>query len=168
MMSDTPSASGHNPTFAPRPDDKAALETGCAFAPRFDEKGLIPCITTDADTGEVLMFAYMNDLSLAKTIETGMVHYWSRSRGKLWLKGESSGMTQQVVELLTDCDQDCLVARVRIGESHDGSARASCHVGYRNCFYRAVEGVGEGEVGDPPKLRTVQEKVFDPEKVYGK
>ena len=152
--------------FAPRPADKAELETGADFAPKFDEQGMIPCIATDAETGEVLMFAYMNELSLAKTIETGMVHYWSRSRGKLWLKGESSGMTQRVVQLLTDCDQDCIVARVRIGTSTDGSAAASCHVGYRNCFYREVEGVGEVDRGTP-KLRTVQEPVFDPERVYG-
>ena len=154
-------------TFAKRPADKKQLEQGAAFAPKFDEHGLIPCITTHADTGEVLMFAYMNELSLAKTIETGLVHYWSRSRGKLWLKGESSGMTQQVVQLLTDCDQDALVARVTLGKSTSGGGvQASCHVGYPNCFYREVP-VGIGEDGKL-ELKTIAEKVFDPDEVYGK
>ena len=152
--------------FSPRPDDKKLLEEGDAFAPKFDDNGLIPCITTHADTGEVLMFAYMNELSLAKTIETGMVHYWSRSRGKLWLKGESSGMTQKVVQLLTDCDQDALVARVTIGKATKGGVQASCHVGYPNCFYRAVP-TGLGETDQPAKMTTVAEKVYDPDEVYG-
>ncbi len=156
------------PYFAPRPDDKKQLEEGNAFSPKFDEHGLIPCITTHADTGEVLMFAYMNELSLAKTIETGLVHYWSRSRGKLWLKGESSGMSQHVVQLLTDCDQDALVARVKIGKSTaGGGVQASCHVGYPNCFYRAVP-TGIGEARGPVKLMTIAEKVYDPDQVYGK
>ncbi|MFI4862230.1 MAG: phosphoribosyl-AMP cyclohydrolase [Phycisphaerales bacterium JB063] len=155
-----------NNTFPDRPADKKRLEEGDTFAPKFDEHGLIPCITTHADTGEVLMFAYMNALSLQKTIETGLVHYWSRSRGKLWLKGESSGMSQHVVELLTDCDQDALVARVTIGKATKGGVQASCHVGYPNCFYRAIPtGVGEG--ADVPKLETVAEKVYDPDEVYG-
>ncbi|MEM0915437.1 MAG: phosphoribosyl-AMP cyclohydrolase [Planctomycetota bacterium] len=155
------------PVFAPRPADKHELEaTDAPFAPKFDEHGLIPCITTDAATGEVLMFAFMNDLALAKTIETGMVHYWSRSRGKLWLKGESSGMTQKVVELLTDCDQDVVQARVEVGTSHDGSAAASCHVGYRNCFYRAIP-TGQAPTDHGPTMSAVQEPVYDPEKVYG-
>lgn len=152
--------------FTARPDDKKQLEEGDRFAPKFDDNGLIPCITTHAETGEVLMFAYMNELSLAKTIETGMVHYWSRSRGKLWLKGESSGMTQKVVELLTDCDQDALVARVTVGAAKQGGAQASCHVGYPNCFYRAVP-TGIGDTDTPVKLKTVAEKVFDPDEVYG-
>jgi len=152
--------------FSPRPDDKPTLEEGDGFSPKFDDNGLIPCITTHAETGEVLMFAYMNDLSLAKTIETGMVHYWSRSRGKLWLKGESSGMTQQVVQLLTDCDQDALVARVTVGKATKGGVQASCHVGYPNCFYRAVP-TGVGETNGPVKLSVVSEKVFDPYEVYG-
>ncbi len=151
--------------FAPR-SDKSLLETGPDFAPKFDEHGLIPCITQHADTGEVLMFAFMNDLSLAKTIETGLVHYWSRSRGKLWLKGESSGMTQTVVQLLTDCDQDCLVARVTLGTSTSGGVEASCHVGYRNCFYRSVR-TGALPSDGPVQLAVVGEKVFDPEQVYG-
>ena len=154
--------------FSTRPEDKKALEQGAGFAPKFDEHGLIPCITTHAETGEVLMFAYMNELSLAKTIETGMVHYWSRSRGKLWLKGESSGMTQKVVQLLTDCDQDALVARVVVGKSTSGGGvQASCHVGYPNCFYRAIP-TGIGETNEPVHMSVVAEKVFDPDEVYGK
>jgi phosphoribosyl-AMP cyclohydrolase len=152
--------------FTERPADKKQLEEGEGFSPKFDDNGLIPCITTHAETGEVLMFAYMNELSLAKTIETGMVHYWSRSRGKLWLKGESSGMTQKVVELLTDCDQDAIVAKVTIGKATAGGVQASCHVGYPNCFYRAVP-TGVGETDQPVKLKTVAEKVFDPDEVYG-
>lgn len=148
-----------------RRGDKHTLEHGETFTPKFDEHGLIPCIAQDAASGEVLMFAFMNELSLRKTIETGMVHYWSRSRGKLWLKGESSGMTQKVVELLTDCDQDCLVARVTIGASTVGGAEASCHVGYRNCFYRAVQLGPIGEAG--AQMTTVQQPMYDPKQVYG-
>ena len=153
--------------FTDRPADKTALEQGTGFAPKFDEHGLIPCITTHAETGEVLMFAYMNELSLAKTIETGMVHYWSRSRGKLWLKGESSGMTQKVEQLLTDCDQDAIVAKVTIGKATSGGAQASCHVGYPNCFYRAIP-TGIGETNEPVQMSVIAEKVFDPDEVYGK
>ncbi|MEM6331842.1 MAG: phosphoribosyl-AMP cyclohydrolase [Planctomycetota bacterium] len=100
-------------------------------------------------------------------METGMIHYWSRSRGKLWLKSESSGMTQKVVELLTDCDQDVVQARVEIGTSHDGSAAASYHVGYRNCFYRAIP-TGAAPSAEGLKMSAVQKPVYDPEKVYGK
>ena len=153
--------------FTDRPENKKALEEGAGFSPKFDEHGLIPCITTHAETGEVLMFAFMNELSLAKTIETGMVHYWSRSRGKLWLKGESSGMTQKVVELLTDCDQDALVARVTIGKATKGGVQASCHVGYPNCFYRAIP-TGVGETNEPVQMSVITEKVYDPDEVYGK
>ncbi|MEM9345667.1 MAG: phosphoribosyl-AMP cyclohydrolase [Planctomycetota bacterium] len=153
--------------FTPRPAGKKDLEEGEGFSPKFDEHGLIPCITTHAETGEVLMFAFMNELSLAKTIETGMVHYWSRSRGKLWLKGESSGMTQKVVELLTDCDQDALVARVTLGKATKGGAQASCHVGYPNCFYRSIP-TGIGETNEPVQMSVINEKVYDPDEVYGK
>ncbi len=151
--------------FAPRGDTRQ-LEEGPDFAPRFDADGLIPCITTHADTGEVLMFAFMNDLALSRTIETGYVHYWSRSRQKLWKKGESSGMTQKVVQMLTDCDQDCIVVRVTLGAAATGDS-ASCHVGYRNCFYREVS-VGSVPEAGPVQLRLTQEKVYDPDAVYGK
>ena len=157
---DTPTA------FAERPADKRALELGSAFAPKFDEHGLIPCVTQHADTREVLMFAFMNAESLAATIDTGFVHYWSRSRRKLWRKGEKSGMSQAVVELRTDCDQDVVLAKVRVGAATaegSGGVQASCHVGFPGCFYRAVS---SGSAG--PELAVVEEPVFDPEAVYGR
>ena len=141
------------------------LEEGTTLTPRFDANGMIPCISQDAETGAVLMFAFMNELSLRKTIETGQVHFWSRSRGKLWLKGESSGMTQHVVELRLDCDQDCVLARVRVGGSSATGVAASCHNGYSNCFYRRVENVGATSAEHGPE--TTETKVFDPDQVYG-
>jgi len=152
--------------FAHRGDNKQ-IESGDDFAPKFDEQGLIPCITTHAETGEVLMFAYMNDLALTETIRTGYVHYWSRSRGKLWKKGESSGMSQKVTQMLTDCDQDCIVVKAVVGAATtDPNTQASCHVGYRNCFYREVPTGSLPEDGTL-KLGTVQELVYDPDVVYG-
>lgn len=139
--------------------DKSDLELGANFAPKFDEHGLIPCIAQHADTGQVLMFAYMNRDSLLKTIETGEVHYWSRSRGKLWKKGESSGMVQQVRGLYVDCDQDCLIARVVIGDPAT-TPQAACHTGYKSCFYRQIRPDGSLQYVE-------EEKAFDPDKVYG-
>ncbi len=101
--------------------------------PKFDAAGLLGAIVQDSQTGEVLMFAFMNEEALAKTQETGLAHFWSRSRGKLWLKGESSGNTLEVVEMLVDCDQDSLVLKVR-------PAGPACHTGARSCFYRSVSG----------------------------
>ncbi|MCR9220781.1 MAG: phosphoribosyl-AMP cyclohydrolase [Alphaproteobacteria bacterium] len=112
---------------------RTALETGAVFAPRFDADGLIPAIAQDAATGEVLMLAYMNADALARTLETGEAHYWSRSRREIWRKGATSGQIQRVEELRTDCDQDALLLRVTVGG--DGGC---CHVGYRACFYRRV------------------------------
>jgi phosphoribosyl-AMP cyclohydrolase len=109
-------------------------EEGEVFAPRFSADGLIVCVTTDATKGDVLMVAYMNAEALDKTLASGIMHYWSRSRGKLWRKGESSGQVQTLVELKVDCDQDALLARVTVGG--DGGA---CHTGRRSCFYRRVE-----------------------------
>jgi phosphoribosyl-AMP cyclohydrolase len=147
------------PAF-PEPENKSALEEGTAFTPNFDAHGLLPAIVTDASTGEVLMFAYMNDEALARTIETGEAHFWSRSRGKLWRKGETSGNSQRVVEMRTDCDQDALWLKVEM----TGKA-AACHTGRKTCFYRAVP------VGETPAkgltLRWVDaERQFDPENVY--
>lgn len=118
--------------FSPR-GDKAELEEGSGFSPKFDAAGLITVVTTDAETGEILMVAYMNEEALTKTIETGEAWYWSRSRGELWHKGDTSGQLQTVVEMLTDCDQDTIQLRVKVGG--DGGC---CHVGYRSCFYRRV------------------------------
>jgi phosphoribosyl-AMP cyclohydrolase len=135
------------------------VEEGQDLAPKFDEHGLIPCITTAAKTGEVLMLGYMNEEALKKTIETGEAHYWSRSRKVLWHKGASSGLVQKVVEMRIDDDQDAVWLRVEI------PGDASCHVGYRSCFYRSVP------VGDGDAVRALQfeesEKSFDPKKVYG-
>lgn len=122
---------------------KEALETGTAFTPRFDADGLMPAIVTEAATGEVLMVAYMNSTALGLTLKTGEAHFWSRSRKKLWLKGETSGNKLRVVEMLTDCDQDTLVVKVDIG----GDAVA-CHTGRKSCFYRRVQGSASGEIGD--------------------
>ena len=144
------------------------LELGDTLAPRFGADGMIPCISQDADTGRVLMFAFMNELALQKTIETGRVHFWSRSRGKLWLKGESSGMTQHVVELRLDCDQDCVLARVRVGGNKVDGTPASCHNGFAGCFYRRVTGVGDGAgAADAAGLETTEARVIDPDAVYG-
>lgn len=109
-------------------------EEGLAFLPKFGGDGLITCVTIDAGDGAVLMVAHMNAEALQKTLDSGIVHYWSRSRGQLWRKGDTSGQTQSLVELLVDCDQDALVARVNVGG--DGGA---CHTGRRSCFYRKVE-----------------------------
>jgi phosphoribosyl-AMP cyclohydrolase len=121
-----------DPLF-PAPESKTASEESTVFAPRFGEDGLLPVVVTSAKTGEVLMFAYMNDEALARTIETGEAHFWSRSRGRLWRKGEESGNTQRVVEIRTDCDQDAIWLRVE-----GKGAETACHTGRRSCFYRAV------------------------------
>ena len=110
-----------------------ALERGSEIAPRFDANGLIAAIAQDADTGEVLMFAWMNAQALRLTLDTGVAHYWSRSRGSLWKKGETSGQLQLVEEIRIDCDQDAVLLKVR--PQGDGGA---CHVGFRSCFYRVV------------------------------
>ena len=127
--------------------DKKTLETGTVFAPRFDADGLIPAIAQDAETGEVLMMAYMNADALARTLESGEAHYWSRSRNELWHKGATSGQIQTVVELRTDCDQDTILMKVRA--NGDGGC---CHVGYRNCFYRRAVDTARLEDPDVAKL----------------
>lgn len=120
--------------FPPPPADAHALERGQVLSPRFDAQGLVAAVAQHAETGEVLMLAWMNAEALSATLETGEAHYWSRSRGALWRKGESSGQVQQVVELRVDCDQDAVLLRVR--PQGDGGA---CHVGFRSCFYRVAE-----------------------------
>lgn len=118
--------------------DKIALETGADFTPRFDSNGLLTAVVTDADDGELLMVAFMNAEALALTLETGLAHYWSRSRNALWKKGETSGNMQRVIELRTDCDQDAVWLKVRVS-GHD----ATCHTGKRSCFYR-IAGLKDG------------------------
>lgn len=120
------------PVFASR-GSKADIEAGLEFQPKFDADGLIPAIVTDAGTGEALMFAFMNAEAVALTIETGVAHFWSRSRAALWKKGAESGNMFNVVEMRTDCDQDVLWLRVSVeGDGH------ACHTGRRSCFYRLV------------------------------
>lgn len=133
-----------------RPED----EEGFRFAPRFDRHGLIPAIVTDIADGRVLMFAFMNAEALRLTVETGLVHFWSRSRRSLWCKGETSGETLRAIEILTDCDQD--VMQVKAEPQGRGGA---CHTGRRSCFYRRLR-AGKLETIDPDRL-------FDPVAVYG-
>ena len=128
-----------SPAFAPR-GSKQEIEEGSAFAPKFDGDGLIVCITTEVESGDILMVAYMNREALALTAETGVAHYWSRSRNELWRKGDTSGQVQTVVEMRTDCDQDAILLKVRAGG--DGKA---CHTGRRSCFYRRVEKDAAGQ-----------------------
>ena len=131
------------------------IEVGKGFTPKFDSDGLIPAIAQDSETGQVLMVDYMNDESLALTIKRGRAVYYSRSRQKLWAKGEESGHVQQVEEILVDCDQDCLVLKVKVDQGQ-------CHVGYQSCFYRRVK------PGNGSELEFVAEPVYDPNVVYKK
>ena len=146
-------------TFA-NPDTLSheAIEEGTAFAPRFDDKGLVTAITVEASSGAVLMLAHMNAEALSRTIESGEVHYYSRSRGKIWKKGETSGEIQQLVELRTDCDQDALL--VLVEQTGRGAA---CHTGRRSCFYRRVVAAD----GTASLVDTGEPRLFDPETVYG-
>ncbi|MGF1571973.1 MAG: phosphoribosyl-AMP cyclohydrolase [Sumerlaeia bacterium] len=136
------------------------VEEGHELAPKFDKDGIIPCITADYETGEVLMLGYMNEESLRKTIELGEAVYWSRSRQVLWHKGATSGLVQKVKEMRIDDDQDAIWLRV------DVQGGASCHVGYRSCFYREVP-VGEKAKESQVLVYHETEKVFDPKAVYG-
>jgi phosphoribosyl-AMP cyclohydrolase len=136
------------------------VEEGQELAPKFDHDGLIACVTTDAASDEVLMLGYMNREALEKTILTGEAHYWSRSRQLLWHKGATSGLVQQVVEIRIDDDQDAVWLRVQL-QAGTHSDPASCHVGYRSCFYRKVE-LKTGRIGFVEKGKT-----FDPKVVYG-
>jgi phosphoribosyl-AMP cyclohydrolase len=154
-MAATPS---NPPPFAAR-SSVEQVEEGVDLAPKFDAQGLIPVVTSDAGTGEVLMLGYMNAEALRLTIDTGEAHYWSRSRQCLWRKGATSGLIQQVVEMRIDDDQDAVWLRVTI------TGGASCHVGYRSCFYRQVP-VGSGR-GESRLIFVEAEKVFNPQAVYG-
>ena len=135
--------------------DSRQVEEGLQFTPKFDANGLIPAIAQDAETGEILMVAWMNREALDRTIETGRATYFSRSRGKLWLKGEQSGHFQAVQQILVDCDQDCLILKVAVSEGQ-------CHVGYKSCFYRALKPSTKTD------LEHVAQKVYDPATTYKK
>ena len=130
------------------------VEEGKSFTPKFDENGLIPVITVEDSSGDILMHGYMNSEALIKSIESKEAHYWSRSRQKLWKKGEISGLKQSIVKILVDDDQDCMIFRVNVAGSG-----ASCHVGYKSCFYRVLE--------DKKNLKFIEtEKLFDPADIY--
>lgn len=135
-----------------------AVEEGLIFTPKFDAAGLLTCVTTDAATGEVLMVAHMNAEALSRTLTSGEAWYYSRSRGALWRKGESSGHIQRVVEMRTDCDQDAVVLRV------EQVGAGACHTGRRSCFYRRVLPGADGA-----SLTFVDaDKAFDPHAIYRK
>jgi phosphoribosyl-AMP cyclohydrolase len=133
------------------------VEEGRTFAPKFDSDGLLTAVVTDVASGDVLMVAHMNAEALAKTIESGEAWYFSRSRKKLWKKGETSGHVQRVVELRTDCDQDALWLKV------EQAGEGACHTGRRSCFYRAVP---LGKAGSVTLEFRDADKAFDPSKVY--
>jgi phosphoribosyl-AMP cyclohydrolase len=135
------------------------VEEGNVLAPKFEPDGLMPCVTTDAATGEVLMLGWMDAEALRRTLETGEAHYFSRSRQTLWRKGATSGLVQRVVEARIDDDQDALWLRVAVAGSG-----ASCHVGYRSCFYRAVP---TGAAAGGALSFTEAARTFDPAEVYG-
>ncbi len=130
------------------------IELGTDFEPKFDSNGLITAISQDAKTGQILMVAYMNKEALDLTINTGQAVFYSRSRKKLWKKGEESGHYQKVKQILVDCDQDCLILKVEVDQGQ-------CHVGYMSCFYRTLK-LGGG------KLEFTAEKVYDPKEAYKK
>jgi len=141
-------------------DNIKDVEEGKYLSPKFDENGLIPVVTTDFRTGELLMHGYMNDKALKKTIETKEAYYWSRSRKNIWHKGQVSGFIQKVKEIRIDDDQDSVWLSVDIGSG------SSCHVGYRSCFYRSIP---LGKIKDEEKLEIEfkeTEKTFDPKKIY--
>jgi phosphoribosyl-AMP cyclohydrolase len=131
------------------------IEEGLAFQPKFDANGLITAISQDAETNQVLMVAYMNEEALKLTLETGNAVFFSRSRKKLWKKGEESGHVQKVEKILVDCDQDCLILKVTVDQGQ-------CHVGYQSCFYRAIK------KNSTDNLEFVAEKVYDPKQAYRK
>jgi len=141
-------------------DNIKEIEEGKYLSPKFDKNGLIPVVTTDFQTGGILMHGYMNEEALKKTIETKEAHYWSRSRKKIWHKGQVSGFVQKIKEIRIDDDQDSIWLSVDIGNG------ASCHVGYRSCFYRSIP---LGKIKDEKNLEIKyedKEKIFDPKKIY--
>ena len=141
-------------------DNIKEVEEGKYLEPKFDENGLIPVVTTDFQTGDILMHGFMNDEALKKTIETKEAHYWSRSRKKIWHKGQISGFVQTIKEIRIDDDQDSIWLLVDIGNG------ASCHVGYRSCFYRSIP---LGNIKNVQELELEfkeSKKIFDPKKVY--
>lgn len=133
-------------------------EEGSEFMPIFDDSGLIPAIAQDSQTGQILMVAFMNREALELTMKTGYATYFSRSRQKLWKKGQDSGHVQKVEQILVDCDQDCLILKVLVPPERKGQ----CHLGYQSCFYRALR------KGTAKELEFIAEKVYNPDEVYKK
>ena len=142
----------------PPPGSAAEAEEGRTLAPKFDVDGLVTCVATDAASGDVLMVAHMNAEALARTIETGEAWYFSRSRQKLWRKGETSGHVQRVTEMRIDCDQDAVWIKV------EQAGAGACHTGRRSCFYRVVK---LGKAGAATLEFRDADKAFDPKSVYG-
>ena len=140
----------------------ADIELGATLQPKFGPDGLIPCITTDHLTNEVLMFAFMNAEALAHTLKTGKATYWSRSRSKLWIKGEESGNAQLVKELRVDCDQDVVLLKV------ENVGGAACHNVYKSCFYRKLVEAARSDDTAPLQLEFAARRIFDPATVYKK
>ena len=141
-------------------DNIKEVEEGKYLEPKFDENGLIPVVTTDFNTGDILMHGFMNDEALKKTIETKEAHYWSRSRKKIWRKGQISGFVQTIKEIRIDDDQDSVWLLVDIGNG------ASCHVGYRSCFYRSIPLGNIKNIQELEMEFKENKKIFDPKKVY--
>ena len=136
------------------------VEEGNELQPKFDNQGLIPAITVEYNSNEILMHGYMNEEALRLSIETKKAHYWSRSRNSIWKKGEVSGLYQTIKQIKIDDDQDCIILFVDLE-----GLQASCHVGYKSCFYREISKKNDNFSG---KLKfTENEKVFDPKKIYG-
>ena len=160
LIADLQEAAVDTYTFSER-GSTADVEEGAKLAPKFDADGLVTCVTTDAGNGEVLMVGHMNAAALARTIETGEVWYFSRSRRALWRKGETSGHVQRVVEMRIDCDQDAVWIKV------EQAGGAACHTGRRSCFYRAVP-LGKAPDGSLTLAFVEAERAFDPGKVYGR
>jgi phosphoribosyl-AMP cyclohydrolase len=150
------------PAVFPSRTSTSEIELGTMLQPKFGPDGLIPCITSDHVTNEVLMFAFMNAEALAHTIKTRKATYWSRSRNKLWIKGEESGNAQLVKELLVDCDQDVILLKV------ENVGGAACHNGYKSCFYRKLGAAATPEDAASLKLEFAARRVFDPATVYKK
>ncbi len=138
------------------------VELGTLLQPKFDRDGLIPCITVDNATNDVLMFAFMNAESLEHTIRTRQAAYWSRSRNKIWIKGEQSGHVLKVVDIFVDCDQDVVLIKV------ENTGPGACHNGYRSCFYRKLSTGGDPDGPKALKLEFAATRTFDPAAVYKK
>ena len=139
------------------------IEESLDLCPKFNDQKLLPCITVEEKTREILMFSFINRSAFRKSIETKMAHYFSRTRKSIWLKGESSGMFHHIKNMFIDDDQDCVIFEVRLTKPTKGGKKASCHVGYKSCFYRKIVKSKDGEV----ILKFIEnEKSFDPEKVY--